>query len=147
MCSSLSYNESFKTEEYYTDLSENDFYSQLKTIINIPENDIKELKSYIDGLGVMKDKSELSIETEPIPIRDTSGFLRGHHAERINYAYLGFYLKSNFERFNIYAIPDEYYQVNYWTDNHTLNDETIYEFYKCDQIEGVIELIKDKLNQ
>jgi hypothetical protein len=50
--------------------------------------------------------------------------------------------ESTYSEFGIYSMDDEYYFVSYYTWSPNKNTKST--FYKCDQLEGLLRLLKDK---
>jgi hypothetical protein len=144
--------ESHSTEEYFKEISEGDFFSKQKEFFNFPQSDLNQLEEiFKNDTLIPSNKKELSIEKEKL--RNV-----GDGYREINYVYIGEYLSgspyvdaisklSYFRRVIIYAYPDEYFYVNYWTDNNPGSNKmrrTTYQYFCCDQLEGVVELLRNK---
>lgn len=54
----------------------------------------------------------------------------------------GLYILSGSEKYYLYKIPDEWYLIS---SNITKSNSYENTYYKCDQIEGILKFIKDKL--
>ena len=118
--------EGFETDDYYTEISlddEEDFMQQ--------KTDEEDSKRVFRLLSNMLENSEYGIELRSW--RDYQIFI--HNRERI------------FRSVRVWVIctGDEYYNVRYDDGERTAMSFSSYGYYyRCDQIDGLIKLLKDK---
>ena len=146
--------EAFKDEDYYKIISEDNFYDMVMDGIDSSSQleDIKvdyfeKLKGYKTDMNIRFDRSSrissliekfvriISIDSTSIKFRSQGERLK----ELEKRPHLGYC-------FEIYGFTDEWFLV-YFEDNvsrATFSDPRLPIYYKCDQFEGLIKLLKDK---
>lgn len=106
----------------------------LRTRITFTDGESTKITSYIKPID---SKIEISYETEPNDSFSIKSFFLGKHQDKIT----SIKIKKSYSYIQIFKLPDDYYLVNILPNN------TRQEFYyKCDDIQGTLNVIKDFLS-
>ena len=135
--------EGFGTDDYYKEISEDDFYDMVMDGIdsNSELEDIgldyfEKLKTYKTDMNIRLNKGNRISSVRIISI-DSTGVKFRSQGERLRELekrpHLGYY-------FEVYGFTDEWFLV-YFEDWSRSN---IITYYKCDQMDGLIKFLKDK---
>ena len=135
--------EGFETDDYYKEISEDDFYDMVMDGIdsNSELEDIgldyfEKLKTYKTDMNIRLNKGNRISSVRIISI-DSTGVKFRSQGERLRELekrpHLGYY-------FEVYGFTDEWFLV-YFEDWSRSN---IITYYKCDQMDGLIKFLKDK---
>lgn len=125
-------------EPLYQEIDENTFYENVETTIKLNDKEMEKLKSLFDS-------KEIWIPS--LDKNDDSGLGPYTWIQRSTYEY--FY--SNFE-LAIYKCDDDWYYVDWSRKSEKSMGEyvkivSVDTYYKCDQWDGLLSLIKDKLGK
>lgn len=104
----------------------------LRTRITFTDSESKKITSYIKPIN---NKVEISYETEPNDKFSIKSFFLGKHQDKVT----SIKLKKSYNYMQIFKLPDDYYLV----DTELYNTRF---YYKCDDIQGTLNVIKDFLS-
>jgi len=147
--------EGFNTDDYYKEISEDDFYDMVMDGIdsNSELEDIgldyfEKLKTYKTDMNIRLNTSSrissviekvvriISIDSTSVKFKSQGERLR----ELEKRPHLGYY-------FEVYGFTDEWFLVYFedWSRSNNKVDSLLNQkYYKCDQMDGLIKFLKDK---
>jgi hypothetical protein len=144
--------EGFDKSEYYVEIPESEFYDILRfgisSDVQLEDNIGLEYYDRLKGdyksdlnirLGLSTRISSIINKVVRIILIDSSGMIRykgqiDRLRDLANRPYMGYYVE-------VYGLGDEWFLV-YFEDYSKAKNEVVY--YKCDQFEGLVELLGDK---